>query len=145
MKHSFDIHEFSFNKIKTGERTISIHLFDKNTQKIKINDILNIRNSSSGEQIECKIKGIAIFDNFNDLIDVLGYKPLGYNNKEEIMLRIQRIFPQNLQQNLNSVAFFLELLQENFNYTERGEIRKIKDKIKILLQNYYKKTNKKTL
>ena len=61
------------------------------------------------------------------------------------MLRIQRIFPQNLQQNLNSVAFFLELLQENVNYTERGEIRKIKDKIKILLQNYYKKTNKKTL
>ena len=124
MIHSFDIHEFSFNKIKTGERTISIHLFDKNTQQIKIHDILSVRNSSSGERIECKIKGIAIFDNFNDLIDALGHQPLGYSNKEEVMLRIQRIFPAKLQKSLNSVAFFLELLPSKTNYIERGEIER---------------------
>ncbi len=124
MRYSFDVHEFSFNKIKTGSRTISIHLFDKNAQQLKIHDILDIRNSSTGEHLECKIKGIAIFDNFEDLIDALGYRPLGYNNKQEIMLRIQRIFAQNLQKTLNSVAFFLELLPEKNNYIERGEIER---------------------
>ncbi len=124
MKHIFNIHEFSFNKIKTGLRTVSIHLFDKNAQQIKIHDILDIRNSSTGEHLECKIKGIAIFDNFEDLIDSLGYQPLGYNNKQEVMLRIQRIFPHNLQKSLNSVAFFLELLPEKNNYIERGEIER---------------------
>ncbi|MBE6467921.1 MAG: hypothetical protein E7004_04960 [Alphaproteobacteria bacterium] len=121
MKYIIDAHEFSFNKIKNGSRKIAIHLFDKNAQKIKINDILEIRNISNKESLECIVKGLAIFDNFNDLTDSLTPQALGYKNKEEVLIRINRMFSKELQQNLNSVAFFLEPRYERVNFIERGE------------------------
>ena len=121
MKYIIDAHEFSFNKIKNGSRKIAIHLFDKNAQKIKINDILEIRNISNKESLECIVKGLAIFDNFNDLTDSLTSQALGYKNKEEVLIRINRMFSKELQQNLNSVAFFLEPRYERVNFIERGE------------------------
>lgn len=110
MKYSINIHEFSFNKIKNGSRKVSVHLFDEKAQEIKINDIIDMRNISNGEQITCKIKGIGLFDNFNDLIDCIGAKPLGYDNKKEIMIRLERMFPKKIQDQYSTVAFFLELL-----------------------------------
>jgi len=121
VKYIIDAHEFSFNKIKNGSRKIAIHLFDKNAQKIKINDILEIRNISNKESLECIVKGLAIFDNFNDLTDSLTPQALGYKNKEEVLIRINRMFSKELQQNLNSVAFFLEPRYERVNFIERGE------------------------
>lgn len=121
MKYIIDAHEFSFNKIKNGSRKIAIHLFDKNAQKIKINDILEIRNISNKESLECIVKGLAIFDNFNDLTDSLTPQALGYKNKEEVLIRINRMFSKELQQNLNSIAFFLEPRYERVNFIERGE------------------------
>ena len=121
MKYCIDVHEFSFNKIKNGKRKISVHLFDKNSQKIKIFDIINIRNASTNEHIYCIVKGIAIFDNFNDLIDALKPQSLGYANKNEIIVRLNRIFTKELQQSLNAVAFFIEPQYEKINIIERGE------------------------
>ncbi len=124
MKYIIDAHEFSFNKIKNGSRKIAIHLFDKNAQKIKINDILEIRNISNKESLECIVKGLAIFDNFNDLTDSLTPQALGYKNKEEVLIRINRMFSKELQQNLNSIAFFLEPRYERVNFIERGEYKR---------------------
>ena len=83
-----------------------------------------MKNSSTGECLECTVKGIAIFDNFNDMIDALGPAPLGYDNKQEIMIRLDRIFPKKLRQNINTVAFFLEPKHEKVNLIERGEIER---------------------
>ncbi len=124
MKYAIDVHDFSFKKIKNGTRRISIHLFDKNAQQIKLNDTINMRNTVTEEHLECNIKGIAIFDNFDDLIDILGYEALGYDNKKEVMVRIKRIFPLELQKNLNAVAFFLEKITDKPNLIERGEIER---------------------
>ena len=121
MKYIINVHEFSFNKIKNGARKVAIHLFDKNTQKIDIGDILDIHNSSSGEHLEYLIKGIAIFDNFEDLTDSLTPQALGYDSKEEVIVRTNRMFSEELRQNLNVVAFFLEPNVEHERYIERGQ------------------------
>lgn len=121
MKYLIDAHEFSFNKIKNGSRKIAINLYDKSTQRIKIKDILDIRNISSGEHIECQIKGIALFDNFNDLVDAITPQALGYSDKNEVMVRLNRMFSKELQISLNAVAFYLEPLSEKLNFIERGE------------------------
>ncbi len=124
MKYSFDVHEFSFNKIKNGTRKIGLHLLDKKAQNIKLGDILDMRNTSTGEHLSCRVKGIGIFDNFDDAIDALGVKAFGYDNKHELMLRLERIYPQNLRRELNAVAFFLEPMFEYQHLTDRGEIER---------------------
>ena len=124
MKYSFDVHEFSFNKIKKGTRKIGIHLLDKKAQQVKLGDTLDMRNASTGERLSCKVKGIGIFDNFDDAIDALGAKFLGYDNKQELMLRLDRIYPKNLRRELNTVAFFLEPQTEYQHLIERGEMER---------------------
>lgn len=124
MKYHIDVHEFLLNKIKNGSRKVVIHLFDKNAQKIDIGDVLDVHSATSGNNIECIVKGIAIFDNFRDMIDVLTPQTLGYDNEKEIMVRINRMFPQNLQRSLNCVAFFIELQTDSSRHIGHGQIEK---------------------
>lgn len=124
MKYSISIHEFSFNKIKNGTRKISVHLLDKKTQQIKLHDIIEMCNSATSEKISCEITGIAIFDNFEDLINALGYQSLGYDNKKEVMIRLARMFPEEAQQALNAVAFFIKPQFERANLKYRSEIER---------------------
>lgn len=124
MKYSLDVHEFSFNKIKNGTRKIGIHIFDKNAQLIKLYDILDMRNSATGEHLDCKVTGIAIFDNFSDLVDALGPQSLGYHNKNEVMIRLSRLYPAALQNKLNVVAFFLQPQMEVVRHIVRDEMER---------------------
>lgn len=124
MKYPIVVHEFSFNKIKSGSRKINIHLFDKKAQQVKIHDVLEIQNAATGEQIDCEVTGIAIFDNFNDLIDALTPQALGYDNKKEVTVRLDRIFPPEAQQALNAVAFFIKPQQERLNLKFRQEMER---------------------
>jgi ASC-1-like (ASCH) protein len=124
MKYTIEVHEFSFNKVKYGARKIGIHLLDKKAQMIKLHDILDMCNISTNEHLECEVKGIALFDNFSDMIDALGPQPLGYDNKDEIMLRLNRIFPPEAQEALNAVAFFIEPHIEKLPQLTRGEIER---------------------
>ena len=93
-------------------------------KKMDIGDILDIHNSSSGEHIEYLIKGIAIFDNFEDLTDSLTPQALGYDSKEEVIVRTNRMFSEELRQNLNVVAFFLEPYIERGRFIERGQFER---------------------
>ncbi|MBS4773873.1 MAG: hypothetical protein KHX55_06330 [Proteobacteria bacterium] len=124
MKYSIPVHEFSFNKIKNGTRKIGVHLLDKKAQQIKLHDVLEMCNSSTSEKLNCEVTGIAVFDNFNDLVDALGHQSLGYDNKEEVMIRLARIFPQEAQAALNAVAFFIKPLHERMNIKQRTEIER---------------------
>ena len=107
MKYSMLVHEFSFNKIKSGNRKIGVHLLDKKAQQIKLHDVLEMHNSSTGEELDCEVTGIAIFDNFSDLVDALTPQALGYDNKEEIMIRLNRIYSEDMQKELDAVGFFI--------------------------------------
>ncbi len=121
MKYSITVHEFSFNKIKSGSRKIGVHLLDKKAQQVKLHDILEMQNSATGEKLECEVIGMAIFDNFDDLVDAVTPQALGYHDKEEIMIRLNRIYPVELQKELNPVGFFIKVLPEKVNVKQRSE------------------------
>ncbi|MBR1826061.1 MAG: hypothetical protein IJ770_05710 [Alphaproteobacteria bacterium] len=106
-KYQMDLNEFSFNKIRAGRR-IDLRLFDKKRQALKIGDVIeyiNINNPS--EKMECDFLGMAIFENFGTLIDCLTPQMIGYQTKEDLMLRIERIYPSEMQKQFNVAALFL--------------------------------------
>lgn len=121
MKYSITVHEFSFNKIKSGSRKIGVQLLDKKAQQVKLHDVLEMQNSATGEKLECEVIGMAIFDNFDDLVDAVTPQALGYHDKEEIMIRLNRIYPAELQKELNAVGFFIKVLPEKVNVKQRSE------------------------
>lgn len=124
MKYSIQVHEFSFNKIKNGTRKIGVHLFDKQAQQIKLHDVLEMHNSSNEEILNCEVMGIAIFDNFSDLVDALTPQALGYDNKKEVMIRLARVYPEKMQKAMNAVGFFTRPLVEKVNIKYRPEMER---------------------
>ncbi len=117
MQYKMDLSEFSFNKIKAGRR-VDMRLFDKKRQSLKIGDMIEYENiNNPHEHIECLVQGMAVFDNFSNLIDCLTPQMLGYDDKEEIILRLNRAYSLDLQKNFNVVAIFIKNVASALNLT----------------------------
>lgn len=117
MQYKMDLSEFSFNKIKAGRR-VDMRLFDKKRQSLKIGDMIEYENiNNPHEHIECLVQGMAVFDNFSNMIDCLTPQMLGYDNKEEIILRLNRAYSLDLQKNFNVVAIFIKNVAPALNLT----------------------------
>ena len=117
MQYKMDLIEFSFNKIKAGRR-VDMRLFDKKRQSLKIGDIIEYENiNNPHEHNECMVQGMAVFDNFSNLIDCLTPQMLGYDDKEEIILRLNRAYSLDLQKNFNVVAIFIKNVASALNLT----------------------------
>lgn len=102
------IHSFSFNKIKKGERKIDLRLFDKKRQQLKIGDTIEFGCTENNETIMCLVKGIAIFENFEDLVTYITPQSLGYEDVGEVLLRLERLYPLEEQKKFNVVGIFIE-------------------------------------
>lgn len=117
MQYKMDLSEFSFNKIKAGRR-VDMRLFDKKRQSLKIGDMIEYENiNNPHEHIECLVQGMAVFDNFSNMIDCLTPQMLGYDDKEEIILRLNRAYSLDLQKNFNVVAIFIKNVAPALNLT----------------------------
>ena len=117
MQYKMDLSEFSFNKIKAGRR-VDMRLFDKKRQSLKIGDMIEYENiNNPHEHIECLVQGMAVFDNFSNMIDCLTPQMLGYDDKEEIILQLNRAYSLDLQKNFNVVAIFIKNVAPALNLT----------------------------
>lgn len=124
MQYKMDLSEFSFNKIKAGRR-VDMRLFDKKHQSLKIGDMIEYENiNNPHEHIECLVQGMAVFDNFSNMIDCLTPQMLGYDNKEEIILRLNRAYSLDLQKNFNVVAIFIKNVAPALNLTRSANFER---------------------
>ena len=124
MQYKMDLSEFSFNKIKAGRR-VDMRLFDKKRQSLKIGDMIEYENiNNPHEHIECLVQGMAVFDNFSNMIDCLTPQMLGYDDKEEIILRLNRAYSWDLQKNFNVVAIFIKNVAPALNLTRSANFER---------------------
>lgn len=124
MQYKIDLSEFSFNKIKAGRR-VDMRLFDKKRQSLKIGDMIEYENiNNPHEHIECLVQGMAVFDNFSNMIDCLTPQMLGYDDKEEIILRLNRAYSLDLQKNFNVVAIFIKNVAPALNLTRSANFER---------------------
>ena len=124
MQYKMDLSEFSFNKIKAGRR-VDMRLFDKKRQSLKIGDMIESENiNNPHEHIECLVQGMAVFDNFSNMIDCLTPQMLGYDDKEEIILRLNRAYSLDLQKNFNVVAIFIKNVAPALNLTRSANFER---------------------
>ena len=108
MQYKMDLSEFSFNKIKAGRR-VDMRLFDKKRQNLKIGDVIEYENiNNPRERIECLVLGTAVFDNFSNMVDCLTPQLLGYDNIEEVILRLNCAYSLEMQKDFNVMAIFIK-------------------------------------
>jgi len=73
-----------FNKIKNKEKRVEMRLNDEKRSKIKINDILSIKNNNTFKIIKAKVVNIKKFKDFFELIRNYNNSDLGFNLDEKI-------------------------------------------------------------
>lgn len=71
-----------FEKIKSGQKTIELRLYDEKRQQIKEGDTITFTNTSSGEKLSATVKKLHRFDTFNELYQTLPLLLCGYTAED---------------------------------------------------------------
>lgn len=123
MKYVLPVYPFVYNKLLSGKRQVDMHLMDKKMQRIRVGDTIEYLNPETRGRLQREVKGVAFFGDFETLIDMLPSQMFGYDDKEEIRLRVERLYPQKLQHEFGVCALFIgepdNLKQLKMNYLER--------------------------
>ena len=80
--HTMKLHAAPFAKIKSGEKTIELRLYDEKRQKIKPGDQIVFTNNTTGEQLTKAVKTLHIFDSFRELYEALPLLKCGYTPED---------------------------------------------------------------
>jgi len=107
-RHVIRVYPFSYNKIIGGERKIDIRPYTKGLQELRVGDLIEYMNIETKTSTIREIKGIALFPDFNTLIRMLPPQPIGYDNREEIRIRVERMYTPEEEAEYGVCALFIE-------------------------------------
>ena len=80
--HTMKLHAAPFEKIKSGEKTIELRLFDEKRQKIQVGDFIVFTNTTTGEKLQAKVEQLHRFDSFEELYKALPLLQCGYTAED---------------------------------------------------------------
>ena len=81
MVHNMRVYPDSFEKIKSGEKTIELRLFDEKRQQVKVGDKIVFTNTNTNETLNTTVLKLHNFDNFDKLYKHLPLLKCGYTNE----------------------------------------------------------------
>jgi len=79
--HRMNLNEEPFERIKSGQKTIELRLYDEKRRKIKIGDKIVFQNRASGEVLEARVLKLHRFETFDSLYQSLPLVKCGYDEK----------------------------------------------------------------
>ena len=82
MTHEMKLHPSPFARIKSGEKTIELRLFDEKRQKIKVGDVILFSNTATGETLCKTVLRLHRFDSFEELYQTLPLLQCGYTAED---------------------------------------------------------------
>lgn len=108
MKHLIEVYPFAYHKILDGQRKIDLRLYLKRFHDIQIGDTIEYVNAETKGRLLRKVKGFAVFQDFEMLINMVPPEMIGYSSREEIRLRIERMYTKEQQKEYGVCAFFID-------------------------------------
>ena len=82
MKHEMRLNAKPFKKIKDGEKTVELRLYDEKRRGISVGDIIVFTCRDSGERLEQRVKALHVFADFKQLYAALDLRKCGYAPQE---------------------------------------------------------------
>ncbi len=80
--HNMKLHAAPFERIKSGEKTIELRLFDEKRRQVKTGDRIVFTNTATGETLNTTVVKLHCFDNFEELYQSLPLLKCGYTAEE---------------------------------------------------------------
>jgi len=91
--HEMKLHVSPFEKIKSGEKTIELRLFDEKRQQIKVGDRIVFTNTATGETMDATVAKLHCFESFEALYKALPLLKCGYTAED-----IDTAHPSDMEQ-----------------------------------------------
>ena len=107
-KQIIKVYPFAYNKILGGQRKIDIRPYIPQLQALRVGDMLEYHNVETGTTLIREIKGIALFSDFETLIRLLPPEMIGYSNRDEVRVRIERMYTKEDESKYGACALFIE-------------------------------------
>jgi len=107
-RHKIEVYPFSYNKILGGKRKIDIRPYKKNLHNLHIGDMIEYVNLETHTVTLKEVKGIALFNDFETLIKMLDPKLIGYDTREEIEVRVERMYSKDEISEYGVCAIFID-------------------------------------
>lgn len=82
MIHKMDLWHDSFEKIKAKTKTIEMRLYDEKRSKIVVGDVIVFTATSNGEQLECSVRNLYRYANFDEMYQNHDKVSIGYKSDE---------------------------------------------------------------
>ena len=91
--HHMKLHSSPFEKIKSGQKTIELRLFDEKRQQIKPGDGIVFTNTTTGETMDATVVKLHRYDSFDELYKFLPLLKCGYTAED-----IDKAHPSDMEQ-----------------------------------------------
>ena len=83
MLHRMKLQDGPFSKIRSGEKTIELRLFDEKRQQLSVNDIIEFSHSDDSSLTVCaRVIALHRFASFHELYSALPLDKCGYTAEE---------------------------------------------------------------
>ena len=80
--HSRKLQHSPFEKIRCGEKTIELRLFDEKRQQIKVGDEIVFTDTTTGETVTKSVARLHVFGSFEELYESLPLLKCGYTAED---------------------------------------------------------------
>lgn len=126
MAFEMKLNDEPFQKIRDGEKTIELRLYDEKRQKIDLGDfIIFSKISNSNEKIATKVKALYRANSFSELFDDIGIEKCGNSKStsiEDVVRGMRKYYSEEAECQYGVVGIKIELF-------DLEELRGIEEKI----------------
>ena len=113
MIHEMSLRPEPFGKIKKGEKTIELRLYDEKRQKIQVGDTIEFTNTADeSERITAEVTALYVFDSFKELFETLPLMKCGYTAETASKASpadMNKYYSKGLQRKYKAIGIEIEL------------------------------------
>lgn len=126
MVYDMSLNESPFSKIRNGEKTVELRLYDYKRRKLNVGDKIIFTNlSNSEEQVAVIIKALYIYGSFRELFEDISPERCGNsadNSVEELVARMRNYYSETDEEIFGVLGIKIELTSLSETRKEQEEI-----------------------
>lgn len=108
-RNEIEVYPFAYSKIANGTRKIDIRPYYGKFHDIQVGDKIDYVNVIDKKKTTRKVTGIAVFDDFDTTLKMLDPELIGYENREEVRVRVERMYSKEDVNKHGVCALFIEI------------------------------------
>lgn len=110
--HVMKLQAYSFDKIRGGEKTIEVRLYDEKRKEIKLGDKIEFkREPEQHETVNTEVVGLLNYKSFEDLVADFPANNFGYSDKTELLSAIYGFYKKEDAEKYSVLGIRIKLLK----------------------------------